>query len=175
MALTIGDKILLHLGRYDPFSINGFNVPFDVCMDGIALVVGISRAHASIEMKRLGDKGYTRSELAHINGGVYRRKVFTLTSKGYTKMCESKQKMEKDGESFETIFYDRNCNKTTPLPEYTLAYHKIIEAAEKLDSIKDDPRPYIVPVVDTLLDAVRILVNRNAAQLESCSRNRYKR
>lgn len=54
-------------------------LPRDVCQDGIADGVGVSRAHASLELVELIDEGMVGERLAHVEGSHRRRKVYYLT------------------------------------------------------------------------------------------------
>lgn len=55
-GLTVGERIILYVGRYQKHK-DSFDVPFDVSQDGIAGSLGISRAHAAIELKKLRECG----------------------------------------------------------------------------------------------------------------------
>ena len=48
----------------------------DATQDGIAAAVGIGRAHAALELKRLEAKGLVEDLRAHVRGGGVRRKVY---------------------------------------------------------------------------------------------------
>ena len=79
--VTVGERILVHLSWYLRFS-DAFECPKETTQDGIAGGLGISRAHAALELKRL--KGNTRVEerMAHVAGARTRRKVYSLTPAG---------------------------------------------------------------------------------------------
>ena len=66
---TIGDRLILHLYTYR--SVNPedyFNIPWELTQDGISSSLGISRAHASIELKRQKEKGTITETLVRIKG-----------------------------------------------------------------------------------------------------------
>ena len=52
--ISVKDKIVAHLFRNRHVNPNDiYNLPWDITQDGIASSLGITRAHASIELKRL--------------------------------------------------------------------------------------------------------------------------
>lgn len=83
-SLTVGERIVLYLVRYQKM-IDSFDVPIDVSQDGIAGSLGISRAHAAIELKKLKDAGEVVERLAHIKRGKTKRKVYFLSKEGEVK------------------------------------------------------------------------------------------
>lgn len=81
--LTIGERIILHLGRYDMVDPDDiYNIPWDLTQDGIASSLRISRAHASIELKKLRIAGKIVEKQTHIKGGKSKRKSYLLTPLG---------------------------------------------------------------------------------------------
>ncbi|MGD1060098.1 MAG: hypothetical protein ABR879_01405 [Methanomassiliicoccales archaeon] len=80
-GLTVGERIVLYVGRYQKHK-DSFDVPFDVSQDGIAGSLGISRAHAAIELKKLRECGDVEEKLAHIKRGRNKRKVYFLSATG---------------------------------------------------------------------------------------------
>ena len=80
---TIGDRLVLHLYTYR--SVNPedyFNIPWELTQDGISSSLGISRAHASMELKRQKEKGTIVETLVRIKGGKVRRYAYSLNDKG---------------------------------------------------------------------------------------------
>src|SRR5213594_1556143 len=79
--VTVGERILVHLSWYLRFS-DAFECPRETTQEGIAKALGISRAHAALELKRL--KGSSRAEerMSHVAGARTRRKVYFLTPAG---------------------------------------------------------------------------------------------
>ena len=76
------DRIVLHLAQYSRYR-EQFECPKEISQSGIAEALGISRAHAALELKKLKEKEEEVEErLAHIKGGKTRRKVYFLTFKG---------------------------------------------------------------------------------------------
>lgn len=67
--VTVKERILLHLSRFSnilPGQI--YNVPFDLTQDGIAMATGITRSHASLDLKKLGETGMVTNWQAHQRG-----------------------------------------------------------------------------------------------------------
>ena len=81
-ALTIGERIVVHLFQYARNQ-DAFVCPVEMSQAGIADSLGISRAHAAIELKRQMDAGRVVTRVAHVMGAPTRRKVYTLTPKGF--------------------------------------------------------------------------------------------
>jgi len=95
-GLTVGERIILYVGRYQKHK-DSFDVPFDVSQDGIAGSLGISRAHAAIELKKLRESGEVEEKLAHIKRGRNKRKVYFLTASGEQKAAKILQFAQSEG------------------------------------------------------------------------------
>jgi len=79
--VTVGERILVHLGSFLRFS-DAFECPRDTTQEGISRALGISRAHAALELKRLKASAKVEERMAHVAGARTRRKVYFLTSSG---------------------------------------------------------------------------------------------
>ncbi len=79
--VTVGERILVHLGSFLRFS-DAFECPRETTQEGIARALGISRAHAALELKRLKASAKVEERMAHVAGARTRRKVYFLTSNG---------------------------------------------------------------------------------------------
>ncbi|HVO78323.1 MAG TPA: hypothetical protein VMS79_05595 [Methanomassiliicoccales archaeon] len=95
-GLTVGERIILYVGRYQKHK-DSFDVPFDVSQDGIAGSLGISRAHAAIELKKLRESGEVEEKLAHIKRGRNKRKVYFLTASGEERAAKILQFAQSEG------------------------------------------------------------------------------
>jgi tetratricopeptide (TPR) repeat protein len=95
-AVTIGERIVLHLAQYSKFK-DGFDAPLEVSQDGIAEALRISRAHAAIELKKLKEVGDVTEKLAHIRRGPTKRKVYFLTETGERRAKNLKEFVEEQG------------------------------------------------------------------------------
>ena len=112
--ITVKERILLHLARYSnvlPGQI--YNVPFDLTQDGIAMVVGITRAHASIDLKKLGETGLVMNWLAHQKGARSKRLVYSITKEGLTRAEESKGRLIQEGIDIDVLLDMRRCDPET--------------------------------------------------------------
>lgn len=108
---TIRERILLHLDRFpgfDPSEI--FNVPFDLTQDGIATVMGISRAHTSLELKKLKEQGKVDDWLAHVKGSGSKRKAYYLLPEGKIEADKLKIRFEESGIAVDTLLDMRRCD-----------------------------------------------------------------
>ncbi|HSV41872.1 MAG TPA: tetratricopeptide repeat protein [Methanomassiliicoccales archaeon] len=95
-AVTIGERILLHLAQYSKHH-DDFDAPMDVSQDGIAEALRISRAHAAIELKKLKESGEVVERLAHIRRGPTKRKVYFLTESGEARAQRLRDFVSREG------------------------------------------------------------------------------
>ena len=79
--VTVAERILVHLAAYVRF-LDAFECPHETTQDGIARSLGISRAHAALELKRLRTSAHIEERVAHVASGRARRKVYFLTPAG---------------------------------------------------------------------------------------------
>lgn len=79
--LTVAERILIHLFQYHRQRTE-YESPDDVSQQGIARAVGISRAHAALELKKLKDRGQVEERTSHVRGASSRRRVYFLTRPG---------------------------------------------------------------------------------------------
>lgn len=79
--LTVGERILLYLSEYSRYE-ERFEVPKSLTQEGIGEGVGISRAHAAIELQSLKEKALVSEKLSHVTDHPIRKKVYFLTSMG---------------------------------------------------------------------------------------------
>ncbi len=108
---TIRERILLHLSRFRMVNEEEvYNLPFDLTQDGIAAALGISRAHSSLELKKLRQSGKVRENQVHVIGSGIRRKVYYLEPDGRTEAEHVKKKLEDAGIPFETVLDMRKCD-----------------------------------------------------------------
>jgi len=109
-SATIRERALLHLNRFPGMTPNEmFNVPFDLTQDGIASVLGISRAHASLELKKLKEIGKVDDWQAHIKGSGTKRRVYYLLPDGMAEAELLKKRFEKSGITVETLLDMKRC------------------------------------------------------------------
>ncbi len=110
-SVTIKERLLLHLSRFPeqgPDEI--YNVPFDLTQDGIASVLGISRAHASLELKKLREAGRATEWLAHIRSAGVKRKAYCLLPEGMRDASSLRERLISDGVSIESLLDMKRCD-----------------------------------------------------------------
>lgn len=77
--MTVGERVRDHLAGLKLAELTDRDVwPEEATQDGVARVVGISRSHASLELRRLAQHGQVRSFRAHVPGGKVRRLVYRV-------------------------------------------------------------------------------------------------
>ncbi len=110
--ITIGSKILLHLSRYEKIdSTQIYDLPWDLTQDGIATSVRISRAHASIELKKLRELDRVEEHQCQIRGSrSCKRKAFFLTPIGKNTANELKNHLKDEGVDFESLLDLKKCD-----------------------------------------------------------------
>jgi DNA-binding MarR family transcriptional regulator len=96
--ITVKERILLHLLRYTTVHPEQkFEIPHDLTQDGIATAVGITRAHVSIDLKKLMQFELVERWQAHLSGVEAKRYVYILTPKGRTEAARLRENFEKEG------------------------------------------------------------------------------
>jgi DNA-binding MarR family transcriptional regulator len=85
--MTVGERIVLHLSQYSRQR-ESFQCPTEVTQKGISDQLGISRAHAAIELKRLKEMGEVDERVAHVTKAKTRRKVYFLNLRGENRARE---------------------------------------------------------------------------------------
>ncbi|MFQ6060628.1 MAG: NB-ARC domain-containing protein, partial [Thermoplasmata archaeon] len=86
-TMTVGERIILHLSQYSRHR-DSFQCPEEVTQKGISDNLGISRAHAAIELKRLKEVGEVEERVAHVTKAKTRRKVYFLNLRGENRARE---------------------------------------------------------------------------------------
>ena len=122
MSLTVSDRVMLHMSRFAGIPFDEYNMPYELTEDGIGTCIGKSRAHVSIEMKRLSERGLVRWMNAHVNGSSKRRKTFYLTVEGLQMLDSIREKMIIEGLTMDQISYERLDGDKMPIPEMEIAY-----------------------------------------------------
>ena len=118
-TLTIKQKILLQLFRFDGRDLdNKFDMPFGLTQEGIANALGISRAHACVELHHLGDRLIDKTQ-GHVTNAPNTRTVYFLTSDGRREAQKLHDKAKANSFDIGSIFIERpyvkagNRNATT--------------------------------------------------------------
>jgi len=108
---TIRERTLLHLSRFPAMNPNEqFNIPFDLTQDGIASVLGISRAHASLELKKLKELGKIDDWRAHVKGSGSKRVVYYLLPEGAKEAETVRKRIEAAGGTVDALLDMKRCD-----------------------------------------------------------------
>jgi hypothetical protein len=108
---TIAERIVLHLSRYDLVNDDDvFNIPWDLTQDGIASSLRITRAHSSIELKKLREHDRVAERQTHIKGGGIRRKTYKLTPIGMDDAKRLKELADKEGIDIAPMLDMKRCD-----------------------------------------------------------------
>lgn len=111
-TLTIGERMLLHLDRYSMVSPDKiYDIPWDLTQDGIATSLRISRAHASLELKKQKEAGRVEERQSQVRGTRgCKRKTFYLTDLGRSKVSSIKEYVESKGIVIDSLLDLRRCD-----------------------------------------------------------------
>jgi hypothetical protein len=147
---TIGERLLLHLYRYRSLDQNEiYNIPWELTQDGIATTLCISRAHASIELKKLKNKERVVEYQAHVKGGKVKRYVYYLNPEGLKAAAEVQKKADDAGIDVKTLL-DLKCqdptmafDSMTPEDKYALGCACAFRVPIPLTILKEHKRAII--------------------------------
>jgi predicted transcriptional regulator len=147
---TIGERLLLHLYRYRSLDQNEiYNIPWELTQDGIATTLCISRAHASIELKKLKNKDRVVEYQAHVKGGKVKRYVYYLNPEGLKAAAEVQKKADDAGIDVKTLL-DLKCqdptmafDSMTPEDKYALGCACAFRVPIPLTILKEHKRAII--------------------------------
>ena len=151
-TLPIWEKIILHLNQFkmtDPG--DRYNVPWDLTQDGIASSLRISRAHSSIELKKLRLSGKVIENHSHIKGKDNKRKTYFLTATGMADAQRIADRAEKEGIDFTSMLDMKRCDPNVLLDTFdekgrdVLGVACILRCSVKRDELPETERS-VVPV-----------------------------
>jgi len=103
-SITVQDAALLHLNRYSSATPDIYNMPFEATQDGIATALGISRAHASIELKKLIGKKQVGSIIAHTPQSSKKRIAYYMEQCGKSAVPKINEYMRRNNITEESVF-----------------------------------------------------------------------
>ena len=106
--LTVQDAVVLHLYKYAERPIDVYNMPLDTTQDGIATALGISRAHACFELKKLTEKGWVGFIAAHTPGSPRKMMTYYLMPSGLSAIPDIYGRMRKENMTEESLFAERH-------------------------------------------------------------------
>ena len=161
MSLTVSDRVVLHMSRFGGIQFDEYGMPYELTEDGIGACIGKSRAHVSIELKNLQQKGLVEWRNAHVNGTSKMRKTFILTVLGYAKLDSIRDKMIREGLTLDQVSYKRLDGDKQPIAELEIVYRNLQAATEMMYSSREEKRPNLGPVVDILMDTLKLMAFTN--------------
>ena len=151
-TLTIRERILLHLDRFILVNADeAFSAPWDLTQDGIATTLRISRAHASIELKKLKVADKIFDKHVHVKGGKARRKSYFLTPLGIADVAKIKKSAADDGIDIMPLLDMRRCDPNTLMDSIdeesrtTLGLACVFRCSIRRDELPDT-RQAVIPV-----------------------------
>ena len=110
LRVTVKEKILLYLMKFNVTPETGFTVAFDLTQDGIGGAVGITRAHVSVELKRMIEDGKVICWKAHLVGSSTKRLAYAITQKGLREAETILTILRENGVTPEMLLDMQNCN-----------------------------------------------------------------
>ena len=151
-TLTIREKMLLHLDRFVAINPDdAFTAPWDLTQDGIATTLRISRAHASIELKKLKVADKIFDKHVHVKGGKARRKSYFLTPLGMADVAKIKKSAEDDGIDIGPLLDMRRCDPNALMDsideesQITLGLACVFRCSIRRDDLPDTKQA-VIPV-----------------------------
>ncbi len=158
---TKRELVLMHLLRNHPKEICVFAMSFTLTQDGIAMALGISRAHVSILLKEMLELNFVEYMQAHVNSGRVMRRVYYLTPEGRIKADEAMNYAKRNGIDVNSLFMDREQMKNMPHDPSVIRTMKFIEEAQDvLLNIQKHEYVDYVTVVDLLTCAIKEIVRQ---------------
>ena len=128
-----------------------YNVPWDLTQDGIASSLRISRAHSSIELKKLRLSGKVIESYSHIKGKDNKRKTYFLTAMGMADAQRITDRAEKEGIDFTSMLDMKRCDPNALLDTFdekekeVLGMACILRCSVRRDELPETERS-VVPV-----------------------------
>jgi len=130
-SITVQDSVILYLNRYSSVTPDAYNMPFDITQDGIATALGISRAHASLELKKLVGKGQVGSIIAHTSQSPRKRIAYYLERSGLSAVPRINEHMKKKNITEESVFVGQSLPYELRRDPWKMKAMKEIENAVK--------------------------------------------
>jgi len=134
-SITVQDSVILHLSKYSDVIPDIYGMPFDTTQDGNASALGISRAHASIELKKLIGKGQVGSIIAHNPQSSRKRIAYYLQRSGISAVPRINEHIRKENITEDSIFVGQSYPfEVRTDPRKMKAMKEIEKAAKSLSS-----------------------------------------
>jgi len=150
-TLTIWERIVLHLARYNLRNPLEYNTTWDLTQDGIASSLRITRAHVSIELKKLKNQGKVEEMYTHVSGGKSKRKAYCLTPLGMSEAERIKDFVEETGIDFMPLLDMKRCDPNAlldsldDLSKSVLGLACVLRYSVKRDTLPETKQP-VIPV-----------------------------
>lgn len=159
-SYTVGQLVLAHLWRSRDLPGNEWDVPYSYTQDGISMSLGISRAHASIELKKLIQKDLVKSDLKHVVNGTVRRKVYFLTKEGEEEAKRIERISEKSTDKLEGHMMNREVYlEMHQIPELGTVVKNLESAMFMVTNMGDD-KWKVYSLLSLLIDTVKLLAKQ---------------
>ena len=159
MTFTKGELVILQLNRFGDKMFDRFDMPYGMTQDGIGTALCISRAHASIELKKLRNKGLVAVIQAHVMHRPKVMNVYILTSDGRRLALDLVKRAKENSLDLEEMFTVRPMrkalNSTPPLIRAEIELRNTLEYIEEIRTAKRAEKFY--PIYMYLMEAQRIL------------------
>jgi len=156
--VTVGERVILHLSRFIKTP-DVMNMSFSSTQDGISMALGITRAHSSLELKKLIEKGWIGKIQAHIRGRC-KRLTYYLEPAGieYAKML--KERLTREKVDIETLFVDIQANLMVRKdPSFCKAENDICIAVETMAvAFENKDKKMMVSAAFRLMDASKNII-----------------
>lgn len=134
-------------------------MPYGMSQAGIAYALGISRAHACIELQKNLDKFYIVKEQAHVRQGKRVVMVYMLTAAGKRRVAEVKDDMMSKGIDLGTLFLEmpqiRASGHTPQLKQIQEHLEECIAIIEQVD--QNGHYDDMIGVVDRLAELQKLV------------------
>lgn len=112
--LNLREKTLVYLSRYSYIDPNiEFSAPLDITQDGVAMALGLTRAHASSVLRRMVERGSVICGQARVKGSpsAVKRKVYFLSPQGSRECREILETARSEGLDEREVILPRDINR----------------------------------------------------------------
>lgn len=147
--LSVGQRVIVHLENYTQNKIDYYNMPWEITQDGIASALRITRAHASIELKKLKVAGKCEERQVHVKGVKMIRKVYQLTPLGREEFNKIKNIAAENNIDLEKLMIhesercDMFYEKLSPTDKYAVGCACVFRIPVPISIIPKSERPLI--------------------------------
>ena len=166
MYFTKAELVILQLNRFGNIAFEELNMPYGMTQDGIATALCISRAHASIELKKILNKGLVDVYQAHVMHRPKKINVYLLTSDGRRRANDLVRRAKEEAIDINTLFTVRPMRKalnSTPIIMGVEAELK--KSLEYIERIRQSKTPEdLYPIFLSLIEAQKLIFNKEVRE-----------